>query len=39
MRWPISARRSSHVPSARWYGAYWTNADIVCLPTGATVGS
>ena len=34
MRWPISSRRSSHVPSASSYGAYCTNADIVCLPGG-----
>ena len=39
MRWPISSRRSSHVPSASSYGAYCTNADMVCLPGGATVGS
>jgi hypothetical protein len=39
IRRPISSRRVSQVPSARWYGAYCTNADIVCLPGGATDGS
>src|SRR5690606_21542801 len=36
---PKASRCSSHLPSARWNGAYCTKHDITCLPGGATVGS
>src|SRR5688500_12150222 len=36
---PKASRWSSHEPSARWYGAYWTKHDMTCLPGGATLGS
>ena len=34
-----SRAASSHVPSARWYGAYCTKHDMMCLPGGAIDGS
>src|SRR5882672_3508799 len=36
---PNASRRSSQVPSFKWYGAYCTKQDITCLPGGATDGS
>ena len=38
-RSPISSRRSSQLPSASVYGAYWAKTLMVCLPEGAMVAS
>ena len=36
---PNASRSASHVVPRRWYGAYCTKHDRMCLPGGATDGS